>query len=229
MKLRGHIILLLLLIGTPGVINGQEYRLELGVTGGSSSYMGEANTSDPFYQPRSMVGIMGRYNISGNMALRANVATIGLSGDTYGRAAQFPAGEEVRFRHRIMNADILFELGFSQYGVASYRPGSSIFCPYLAFGMGLTGYKTNKQQVAFHLPFGFGFKVKVLPRVNAGCEWLFYKTSTDNLDYVTSTSGFQLNNEWAGSDSWQKNKDWYSALKLTITLDLWGTGPECYR
>jgi hypothetical protein len=229
MRQRLFFVLIFLIIWAPCVLKGQSYRLELGVTGGTSSYMGEANTNNPMYQPGMLFGITGRYNISGNMALKATMASARISGNTIGRAATFPSGEEIRFNRNLLDADVQFELGFSQYGVASYKPGSSFFCPYLTAGLGIIGYMTDKQRVSVNIPFGFGLKVKAMPRLNIGCEWLFYKTGTDNLDYAVSSSGFQLNNAWAGSSNWLKNKDWYSALKLIITLDLWGTGPECYR
>jgi len=229
MKLRKVIIPIVLALFSPFGMKGQEYRFELGLSGGMSAYMGEANTDKPLMDPNLSYGLMGRYNLSGNMALKAQLDVVGISGEVGEPADGYFKGENIGFKRNLTDFSFMFELGFSNYGVPSYMPGSSWICPYLTVGLGVTGYQSDKKKVIPHIPFGAGVKMKALPRLNVGCEWLFNKTLADDLDYAKGSTGFQLDNSWTGTKVWNKNKDWYSVLMLYVTLDLWGTSSECYR
>lgn len=222
-------LLTAVLLLMPAGVKGQAYRMELGLLGGGSSYMGDANSAKPLLNEELAVGLIGRYNINGSMALKANLLTGGISGSTIGDANGYLNGEAFQFNRRFVDAGIQFELGFYQYGVPGYRPGSSSVCPYFSAGLGLTGYQSDRTRLCANIPFGVGVKVKVMPRLNVGCEWSFRKTLADDLDYSDQTTAFQLNNNWAGAGTWNKNKDWYSVLMLYVTLDLYGTGSDCYK
>ncbi|HET9570551.1 MAG TPA: DUF6089 family protein [Bacteroidales bacterium] len=222
-------ILTVLLLILPAGVKGQAYRMELGLLGGVSSYMGDANSSKPIMNERPAFGLLGRYNLSGNLALKANILSGGVAGSTVGDASAYFNGEEIHFNRRLVDAGVQFELGFYQYGVAGYKAGASKVCPYISAGIGLTGYESDKTKLCANIPFGVGVKAKVLPRLNVGCEWSFRKTLADDLDYAIGTSGFLLNNLWAGAGTWNKNKDWYSVLHIYVTFDLYGTGSDCYK
>lgn len=229
MKRPMMMILTMLILFLPAGMNGQAYRMELGLLGGCSSYMGDANSSQPMIQAKPTFGFLGRYNLNGNLALKGNLLIGGISGSTIGNASGYLNGEEIKFNRHLVDAGIQFELGFYQYGVPDFIPTASKICPYVSAGFGLTGYRSDKTRIGVNFPFGLGVKAKVLPRLNVGCEWSFRKTYADDLDYSGGTTGFELNNDWAGAGSWNKNKDWYSVLMLYVTVDLYGTGSDCYR
>lgn len=210
-------------------LDAQEYRFELGAIGGVSSYMGEANTDHVLKNPRPAIGLIGRLNLAGNMSLKANIGTARIAGSTVGRSNLFPQGKDISFESNLLDASLVYELGFAQYGVPEFMDGFSRFSPYIALGLGMTGYQADKYRITPHIPFGIGIRIKAMPRVNLGCEWLFKKTFSDHLDYETKVSGFRLDNAWTGTDVWNKNKDWYSILAVFITIDLLGTSPECYK
>ncbi len=222
-------ILTAVLLFLPAGMKGQAYRMELGLLSGGSAYMGEANTDKPLMNEQLAVGLMGRYNINGSMSLKANLLSGGISGSTFGDASGYYNGEELRFNRRFVDAGVQFELGFYQFGVPGYRPGSSSVCPYFSAGLGLTGYQSDKTRICANIPFGVGVKAKIMSRLNVGCEWSFRKTLADDLDYAHPTTAFQLNNDWAGTGTWNKNKDWYSVLMVYVTVDLYGTGSDCYK
>jgi len=222
-------ILIALLLFLPAGMKGQAYRMELGLLGGGSSYMGDANSTRPLMNAQAAFGLLGRYNINGNLALKANLLSGGISGSTIGDATAYLNGEELQFSRRFVDAGLQFELGFFQYGVPGYKAGSSSVCPYISVGLGLTGYQSDKTRLCANIPFGVGIKAKVMPRLNVGCEWSFRKALADDFDYSSGTTAFQLNNNWAGTGNWNKNKDWYSVLMLYVTLDLYGTGSDCYK
>lgn len=222
-------LVLFLLLLVPVGIQGQEYRYEVGFSGGLSSYMGEANTDKPLENPNGAFGLTSRLNLSGNTALRGNVFVAGLSGSTIGNDTHFMNGSGIEFKRSLVDANIQFELGFLQYGVPDYQPGFQKWSPYVALGLGLTGYSADKNRISLNIPFGIGVKYKVLPMMNVGAEWMFRKTMTDKLDYSTVSSNFQLDNAWTGNSNWNKNMDWYSILVIYVTFDLWGTSPNCYK
>jgi hypothetical protein len=221
--------LLMLFLFLPAGMKGQTYRMELGLMGGSSFYMGDANANRLFENMHTSCGLLARYNLNGRFALKGNVLLAGISGSTVGEAPAYLDGAEVQFRQNILDAGVQLELGFYEYGVPDYVPGASRVSPYLSFGFGLTGYQSDKTRICANIPFGIGVKAKVLPRINLGCEWSFRKTYADDLDYVSGVSGFQLDNDWAGTGSWNKNKDWYSILNIYISYDLYRIGSSCFK
>jgi len=219
---------MIFLITTFGV-KGQAYRMELGVLGGNSFYMGDANNDKLFESRQPSFGLLTRYNLNDRFALKANALIAGISGTTVGASSTYYNGSEVIFDRRIVDAGVQLEVNFFSYGAPDYKPGSSRFSPYLLLGLGLTGYKTDRTRVSANIPFGLGLKVKVAPRINMGCEWSFRKTLTDDLDYVNDASGFQLQDSWSDIGSWKKNKDWYSMLNLYVSYDIYGIGSKCFK
>lgn len=223
------LLVLLMILGLSRNTKAQEYRMEIGVLGGSSFYMGDANTENLFKNKHSSFGILGRYNLNNRFSLKANALVAGISGETTGKALSYMNGEDVRFNRQLVDAGVQLEMNFYSFGAPDYKPGSSRLSPYLFLGLGMTGYKTDQTTVCANIPFGLGLKAKVAPRINLGCEWSFRKTTTDDLDYVNHSPGFQLQDTWSGGTSWNKNKDWYSLLTVFVSYDIYGKGSKCFK
>jgi hypothetical protein len=96
-------------------------------------------------------------------------------------------------------------------------------------GVGAVGLKADKLDVSAFIPVGMGVKIKIFERFNVGCEWSFRKTFTDQLDYSDYGGDFQLSDPWLVESAQNKNKDWYSILTLNVSVDLFGTGSNCYK
>lgn len=222
------LIVVVFLLASAGV-KGQRYRMELGLLGGNSFYMGDANSEKLFADKHSTFGLLARYNLNERLALKGNALVAGISGTTKGLASAYMNGLELNFDRRIFDAGVQLELNFYSYGAPDYRPGSSRVSPYILLGLGVTGYKAEKNKIGATIPFGLGLKVKALPRINIGCEWSFRKTLTDDLDYFENSPGFQLQDTWSGSGSKNKNKDWYSILMFYVSYDLYGIGSKCFK
>lgn len=208
---------------------GQAYRMELGILGGNSFYMGDANQNVLFKNRRVSYGALARYHINERFSIKANALVAGISGTTQGQSSAYLNGAEVNFSRSLFDAGAQLEVNFYEYGAPEYQPGASRISPYLFVGAGLTGYKADKNKLCFNMPFGLGVKVKVAPRINLGCEWSFRKTVADDLDYVNSATGFQLQDSWSGIGSGNKNKDWYSIWMVYVSYDLYGIGSKCFR
>ena len=223
------VIFVMAILFLPSGVKGQTYRMEFGFLGGSSFYMGDANNEELFNDAHSSYGLLARYNLNGRFALKANAILAGISGSTQGNALAFMNGMDISFSRRIVDAGVQLEMNFYDYGVPDFQPGSSKISSYILLGFGITGYESEKQDVCANIPIGLGVKLKILPRVNLGCEWTFRKTFADNLDYSASSTGFQLQDSWSGVDSWNKNKDWYSTLMIYLSYDLFGIGSKCFN
>ena len=70
-----------------------EYRYEVGVMVGGSSYYGDANYSSLMRNLNRMGGIVGRYNINPRMAVKGSLAVAGISGSTADFDNRFPGGD----------------------------------------------------------------------------------------------------------------------------------------
>lgn len=213
-------VLILFLTFTGKNLFSQEYRMELGMFGGSSFYMGDANQNALFKNDKPAFGILYRYNLNGRFSLKANLGMAGISGkDTDNN--NYPDGVIAQFDSKILDAAVSLEFNFFEYGMPSYISGSSFISPYLTIGGGVTGYENDKRRLSANIPFGFGVKTKVLDRLNIGLEWSFRKTYTDELD--------SLGDPWLVESNFNKNKDWYSMLVLSVTYDISSIGSKCYK
>ena len=203
-----------------------EYRYELGVMLGGSSYYGDANYSTLMKNMNMMGGVVGRYNINQRMALKANLAVAGISGSTAGLDNRFPGGD-VDFSRTIYDLGVQYECHFFAYGMGAGYKDSRRIVPYLLGGVGLTyAPKPANHVFALNIPVGFGVKYKFAERINMGAEWTMRFTSSDRLD-VTSTTGLVLNDPYGIESKGMKNKDGYSWLMLYVSYDMFPKYRKC--
>lgn len=225
----GIILLVIVFLLLPVGMNGQSYRMELGLLGGNSFYMGDANQNELFGNRHFSFGALARYNLDERFALKTNVLLAGISGTTQNRASMYLNGAEVNFNRTVFDAGVQLEMNFYDYGAPDYQPGASRVSPYILLGIGMTGYDAGRKKICANIPFGLGIKAKVLPRINIGCEWTLRKTFADDLDYVKNSPNFQLQDPWSSVSSWNKNKDWYSILMVYVSYDIYGIGSNCFK
>ena len=196
-----------------------EYRYELGVMVGGSSYYGDANYSSLMKNLNMMGGVMGRYNINQRMALKASLAVAGISGSTADFENRFPGGD-VDFSRTIFDLGVQYECHFFAYGDGSGYKGSRRLAPYIFAGAGMTfAPKPANNVFTLNLPVGIGVKYKIAPRLNLGCELSFRFALSDDLD-VTRETAPVLNDPYGIKSSGLKNKDSYSFLSISVSYDL---------
>jgi len=213
----------------PELTKGQAYRMEIGLGGGSSFYMGDANQNILFKDLRPSVNLLYRYNLNGRFSMKASAGLSGIAGTTIGATEQYPSGEAFRFNRNVLDASAQMEMNFYEFGTPDYVSGSSHITPYVCLGVGLVGLEAKEVVVSPFIPMGIGVKLKVSDRLNIGCEWSFRKTYTDDLDYSDYGGKFQLSDPWLVKSAYDKNKDWYSVLMFNVTVDIFGAGSNCYR
>jgi len=223
-----RLFLCLLLTGCSLVVHAQGYRMEIGASGGVASYLGDANTTW-LSTPRPAVSALYRYNLNRRFALKAGLGLAQIAGSTVGQSSSFPNGVELDFERWLADGRLQMEFNFYEFGAPEYMPGSSQWSPYVAAGLGLTGYEADRKRVSGNLPISIGIKAKLPCRLNIGLELDYCLTFTDRLDYAGQGGDWQLDDPWIARSDWNKNKDGYMAVKIFITYDFFYIGSSCYK
>lgn len=229
-------------VGVPVWSQEDEYQMELGVLGGGSFYMGDANITQPFQHTSAMGGLLARYNINPRMVVKGDLVGACLEGTTVGQQNQYPDGGQATFSRGLYELSAQFEYNFFAYGTAAGYKDSHRLTPYLMAGLGATfapgkrgaggeatdaGMKNPLRPVfALNIPVGVGVKYKLIPRVNVGMEWTFRFTSSDRLD-ISNPEGLQLNDPYNIKSTGLKNKDTYSFFAAYISYDLFARKCDC--
>ncbi len=220
------ITLLLLSISIPvsAQYADEEYRMEMGIMAGGSSYLGDANYSSILRNMGFTTGVIARYNLNPRMVIKGDILMGQISGDTEIDENRFPEGIQSTFERTIYDFGIQFEYNFWPYGNGMSYKQSYRFTPYLMGGLGVTYASKPAENVATtNFVLGGGVKYKFAPRWNIGCEFSMRFTNTDKLD-VTSKTEEGLNDPYGIKGSSFKNKDCYSVIALMVSYDLF---PKC--
>ena len=188
-----------------------EYGMELGVMGGPSFYMGDANLNG-FYKNVTMAGgLMGRYNINPRMSLKFDLAYGKVKGNAAEGNNKFPAtpGKQWEFDKSLREAGCQYELSFWGFGTGTGYKGHKRLTPYIQLGMGFTHCN---DALTMNIPVGFGIKYKLRPRWNVGIDWTMRFSLSDKLDGI--------DDPYRAKSGFLKNKDSYSWTMVYISYDL---------
>lgn len=182
---------------------------ELGITGGTTFYIGDINPTKHYPEHTHLAGgLMYRYNFNQHYAVRLQ----GLYGklEAYDRESDEPLQQlrNLGFRTQLFEASAVLEINFFKYRGTS--KDSRTWTPFV-FG-GLAYYHFNPQHLLddtwydlqplgtegqtlgggesyslnqISLPFGFGFKFAITKKVDVQLEWGLRRTYTDYLDDVS--------------------------------------------
>ncbi|MCH5328849.1 MAG: outer membrane beta-barrel protein [Coprobacter sp.] len=191
----------------------QDYKYEAGGGLGIGFYMGDANQSALFRKPGPAAEVILRRTINYRWAIKFDLATAYVKGDTRAFDTRFPGGD-FRFGRQVLDLGAQAEFNFFHYGIGYSYLGTKRISPYLLAGVGLTCVpKKNDGYFNVNLPLGVGLKYKMAPRWNVGFEFSMRKTLGDKLD------GKQLSDPLGIDSSVFKNTDWYSLTMISITYD----------
>ena len=218
-----------------------QMRIDFGPLAGTSYYMGDLNPGVPFSGAGPSFGGLARYVISDRLALKGTVSYGEISGDYDQRkVGVLPVlgkvnGKAGKFKRSILSLDFTGEINLFSYDHKYIA--SSVFTPYLLFGIGGVGYTrqvleqiqvpgnppsqkdtiVHKPHFALALPMGIGVKYKFNKRLRIGAEWTFYKTFVDDLDNYISVGNAVTH-----------NNDWFSVFKIYITFGFFRRKSECF-
>ena len=198
-----------------------QYRAEIGLMGGTSFYIGDANPTKIFNRPGLALGGLVRYNINPRYSLKLSAMYAAVAGDTRDYPNKFPMDAHAAFERSFWDMGLNLEFNFIDYGLPSYTNDSQWFSPYIFVGIGFTASQDDLNEMMrldFNFPYGVGVKFKIAHRFNVGAEWSLHTLFTDSFD-VTNSSNKILDNPY-GFYGMKKNNDKYSIAKAFVSVDL---------
>lgn len=215
---------LMLFCCTPVAAQDDGYFMEVGIGGGGSFYMGDAN-SRLYRNTNGAAAVIARYNVNPRFALKADLAAAGISGSTANSVGAMPA-DGISFSRTVYDLGIQMEWGFCGYGMTGWD-GTYRLSPYGLLGIGASfAPKPAKNDFAAVFPVGLGVRYKLSERVNLGLEWSMRFTTTDRLDVAEDTPA-TLADPFLIKGKGIKNKDSYSFTMLYVTFDVFKRPCHC--
>lgn len=202
---------IMLMIATLMAAQAQEYRFEAGGALGMSGYLGDANNANLLKKPGYVAGGLFRYIINSRMALKANLLTAKISGNSANLANTYPDAQTYAFSSQLYDLGAQFEFNFLNYGIGSKYLKLKRFSPYLTLGVGATLATGDGDAFTLNVPMGVGVKYKLSERLNIGLEFTMRKTFSDELDGLKDLNGI--------TSGFAKNTDWYSFTMISITYE----------
>ncbi|MGM9811558.1 MAG: DUF6089 family protein [Muribaculaceae bacterium] len=202
---------IMLMIASMMAAQAQEYRFEAGGAIGMSGYLGDANNANLLKKPGYVAGGLFRYIINSRMALKANLLTAKISGNSANLANVYPDEQTYAFSSQLYDLGAQFEFNFLNYGIGSKYLKLKRISPYLTLGVGATLATGDGDAFTLNVPMGVGVKYKLSERLNIGLEFTMRKTFSDELDGLKDLNGV--------TSGFAKNTDWYSFTMISITYE----------
>ncbi len=191
-----------------------EYQAEIGIDGGGSFYIGEAN-SQIFNYPRIAYGGFFRYRFNPRLAVKADLKSVTVAG--------FGIPD-----NPVYVGDISGEFNFFELEHNPFKQFSKTYSPFVFTGVTLLTdvYNTQKLPV-LGLLFGVGMKVKLQNRWNLNAQWSNRLLFTDRLE------GFKNDgvndNPYGLNGSNIFNKDFLSTFTVGVSYDIWKKPCNCMK
>lgn len=206
------------------------YNHEIGLTGGTAFYLGDANHATPFNRPGWSAGAFYRYNIDTRWAVKVSARYAYVQGDSRDFGYVFPNGQSyAAFERGFVDATATVEFNFLDIGESKYYKGRYKATPYILLGIGLTTYTdmyANGNAYKCNIPFGIGGKWRIDKRWTVGIEWTIHKLFIDSFD-VTNANNKVLDNPYQVENVGFFDTDFYSVANLYISFNLFDTNKYC--
>lgn len=217
-------ILLIIFVCFSNVLLGQVY--ELGVFVGGSNFVGDVGRTNYVYPNEIAGAVFLKYNHNPRIAFRATYSYLPFSGNDLDADTDFKNDRGIKFSNTIHELAIGLEYNFYDYDLST--PGKT-WTPYITLDLAAYNYEQIVAEPqpneflydtknSFTIPFGVGFKSKLIGPLAFAIETKFRYSFNDDLDYTTDTIP-KLN--FGGN-----NNDWYvfTGVSLIYTFGR----PACY-
>ena len=209
---------------------------DIGIWGGSSTYWGDIKEAPPVQSFNLNVGAFFRYNFNARVAMRAQFLTGSFAADGFVEDISFD------FKKNAQDISFMIEVNYLKYLLGEKK---TPFTPYILGGVGVMYFPyvfdpvimaqinpnypvlnvVEESVISPTIPFGFGFKFSVGPRIGIGLEYQIRKLFTDKLDNLDDPLSFEaVNNDGVTeiikySTFWHNN-DWPGFLGVNITYNI---------
>ena len=212
-----HIFFLLLVIAKPYHAFTQTY--EVGVTAGTSYYLGDLNPTTHFHEPQPAFGLFARYNVSNHISFRLNLNHGEISGSNEGTpyAVKGASPGAFDFSASITELSIQGEVNFLPFiaGDEDNRYTTYLFAGTGAFAFNSRVALPEKEEInedsmdrkyrRLSYLIGLGFKFHVTDKLTGGLDWGLRNTTTNQLDSAPGVGNPKID-------------DWYSFAGLSLTI-----------
>ena len=191
------------------------YRAEIGVSGGGSYYLGDAN-SKLFNNMNFTYGAFLRYRIDPRFAVKAE----------FTRITKLVGPNNSFVNDTINVGDICLEFNFFDLENNPFNRHSRIFSPFIFVGAGMmTDLYINQKHPEPFIPFGVGMKVKLAERWNFIAQWsnrlLLFSDNMENNPKYDNPKGLNGSNIF--------NNDLLSTITVGISFDFWEKRCNCLK
>lgn len=206
-----------------------EFRMEIGGGLGTSSYLGDVNSS-LFKNQKVAATALWRYLFDHHNVLKLQANYAGVKGS--GKVNDDFIPQDVNsgtvstspyiynFSGSLIDLNCMYELNFWPYGYYGGYMGYKRLTPFLQFGIGGT-YATASKKLTANIPVGFGVKYRLGKRVNLAFDWAMHFSLSDKLDNLPDPQGIT-------SEAF-KNKDNYCTTMITLTYSFAPICPTCNK
>lgn len=200
----------------------EEYRAEIGISGGGAYYLGDAN-KQLFYNMQPAVGGFIRYKFNPRVAIRADLVNTRIKGDFSSNNTIYPLNKSIN------SAELVGEFNFFDFEKNKNNRLSKIISPYIFAGIGgMTGLYAGQALPEISIPFGVGIKYKVATRWNLHLQWSNKLLLADNMEEMTEMTDFTVLNNPSGLNGSNKfNNDLLSTLTVGLSFDFWKKQCDC--
>ena len=181
-----------------------EYHAEIGVNGGGSYYLGDAN-SQLFNNTQFAYSGFFRYCLNPRLAAKIEIANTVVSG--------------TGFKNQALATDVCGEFNFFDLEKSEFKQFSKTFSPYIFGGFGGVAYSRSFNM---SIPFGIGMKVKLGNRLNFNAQWTTRLLLADNLEGLPE---FNNSNGLNGTNIF--NNDILSTFTIGLSVDIWKKLCDC--
>ena len=191
-----------------------EYRAEAGVSGGTSYYLGDAN-SQIFNKPLKQYTLGGFFRYRFNTRIAAKAEYNWVNKIVY---------KETPFKNIGIKAlDLTGEFNFFDLEQDPNKRLSKTFSPYIFAGAGMMIYSSiDTLRFTPSIPFGVGFKYILAKRWNLNAQWSTRLLLADDLEGVGT-----LNNPHKLNGTNFFNNDFLSTFTVGISYDIWKRHCDC--
>ena len=201
-------------------INAQEdYRAEIGINGGGSFYLGDANTT-LFKNMQPTFGLIYRHKLNPRIAGHISWNSTSVAIDTLS-----VDGTLGKFKNPVNVIDICGEFNFFDLEKKEYKPFSKTFSPFIYAGSGVLLYNseiapTFKEWIC--IPFGVGFKMMLGERFNLNLMW------SNRLSFSDKLEGKENLNDATGLNGTNIfNNDLLSTISIGLTFNIFKEKCDC--
>lgn len=200
---------------------------EIGVLAGGSNYIGDVG-SETYINPNNiMFGGVYKRNISPRFALRGSFTYAEISADDADSKNIARKERGISFNNSIKELAVGLEFNYFEFNISDYRKTQT---PYLLLEFAAFNYTTidretspgvyaTKSTTSFAIPFGVGYKTKVLDNLVLAFEVRARYTFKDDLDFNYRDGSFL---DFGNPNS----NDWYMLTGISLTYSF--GRPPCY-